>query len=132
MVVLLLDEVLQQSGHKACAYVLECEGRTMKQLKCVDVILYVHHRTVELQCVVNYIVQSIRVNILSKECACHCVGNLLKAHLLDVIEKLFRQLVNLLGHVQSAIFCQSLNNCFVQVGNRGLAVCAIVLHIFLM
>ena len=54
----------------------------------------------------------------------------MKAHLLDVIEKLFRQLVDLLGHVQSAIFCQSLNNCFVQVGNRGLAVSAVVLHIF--
>ena len=129
MVVLLLDEVLQQTGHEAGTYILKGEGRTMEQLKCIDVVLDVDHRTIELQCVVNYIVQSIRIYIFAKESAGYGVGYLLETHLLDVVEKLLWQLVDTLGHIQSAIFCQSLNYCFVQIGNRGLIIRTIVLHI---
>ena len=74
--------------------------------------------------------KGIRIYILAKESAGYGVGNLLKTHFLDVVEKLLGQLVDTLGHIQSAIFSQSLYNCFVQVGNRSLAVGAIVLHIF--
>ena len=102
----------------------------MEQLKGIDVVLDVDHRTIELQCVVNYIVQSIRVYIFAKESAGYGVGYLLETHLLDVVEKLLWQLVDTLGHIQSAIFCQSLNYCFVQIGNRGLIIRTIVLHTY--
>ena len=129
MVVLLLDKILQQTGHETGTYILEGEGRTMKQLQGVDIILYIHHWTVELQGVVNYIVQCIRINVFAKEGTCHSVGNLLKTHLLDVVEKLLWQFVDTLGHIESAIFCQSLYYCFVQVGNGSLAVSAVIFHI---
>ena len=104
----------------------------MEQFQSINVIFHIHHRTVECQGVVHNFMQGIRIYILAKESAGYGVGNLLKTHFLDVVEKLLGQLVDTLGHIQSAILSQSLNYCFVQVGNRSLAVGAIVLHIFLM
>ena len=49
----LTHEVLQQTGHEARAYILEGKGRAMEELQRVDVWLYLYHRAVESQCVVD-------------------------------------------------------------------------------
>ena len=125
----MLDEVLQQARHKTGTHILKGEGRTVEQLQGVNIVFYVHHWTIECQGVVHNIMQGIRIYILAKESTGYGVGNLLKTHFLDVVEKLLGQLVDTLGHIQSAILSQSLNYCFVQVGNRSLAVGAVIFHI---
>ena len=53
----LLEEILEQTRHETCTYVLECECRTMEEFEGVDIVGNRYDRTVELQCVIDNLLQ---------------------------------------------------------------------------
>ena len=84
---LLTDEILKQARHEAGTYILKGESGAMEEFEGVDIILDIHDRTVERQCVVDNILQGIRIHILTKEGIGNRVGNLLERHLVDIVEE---------------------------------------------
>ena len=128
---LLTDEVLQQARHKAGTHILESEGRSMKEFEGVDIVFHLGHRAVERQGVVDNIVEGIRIYIFTKESIGYSVGNFLKTHFVDILEEFFGQFIDTLRHIESAIFCETFHNCFVQISYRSLIIRTVVLHIFI-
>ena len=127
--IVLANEVLQQSCHEAGTYVLECQGGAVEQLQCIDVVLDFHHRTVERQCVINDFLEGIRFDILAKEGVGNGIGNLLECLGLYGVKEILRQLLDTFGHIESAIFCKSLDYCFLQVGDGRIPIGTIIFHV---
>ena len=100
----------------------------MKELEGVDIILDLHHRTIERQRVINDILQGIEVDILAKERTRHIVGYLLKGHLVDVVEEHLWQYLDFFGHIKTTVFCQAFYDGLIQVGDRGFSVSTIIFH----
>ena len=119
----LTHEVLQQTGHEARAYILEGEGRAMEELQRVDVWLYLYHRAVESQCVVDDLLQRLSIDVLAEEGVSHLVGNLLEGEFLDVVEKVLWQLLDDFGHVETTVFCQSFYYRLVKIGDGCFLIC---------
>ena len=69
---LLLVEVSQQAGHKACTYILECKRGTMEQLQRIYIVFYLDYGSLKCQCVIDNALKVIGGDILAKE----CLGNL--------------------------------------------------------
>ena len=74
----LADEVLQQPCHEPRAYILECQRRSVEQLKRVYILFHLYGWCVESQRVANYVVKSLFLNILTKESLCHVASHLLE------------------------------------------------------
>ena len=126
--VLLLNEILQESRHESGAHILEGEGRTVEQFEGIDIVLDLHHRTVERQGVVDDLLERLGIDVLAKEGVSYRIGYLLECLGLDGVEKLLRQLLDALWHIQTSVFCQTLDHCLVQIGYRSLTIRAIILH----
>ena len=127
--VFLTDEILQEAGHETGTHILKGEGRTVEKFQRVDVILDFHDRTVEGERVVDNLLQGIRLDILAEESIGDSIGNLLEGHLVDVVEEILRQLFDLLWHIETAVFCQSLDDGFMKVGNGSISVGTVIFHI---
>ena len=78
VVLLLTDKVLEQARHEPGTHILEGEGGAMEQLQRIDILLDLHHRTVEGEGVVDNLLQRIGLHILSEESVGYGVGNLLE------------------------------------------------------
>ena len=90
MTLSILSEISQQSRHETSTDILEGEGRTVKEFQTIDIILDLDHRTIEGESVVYDILKGIKVDVFTKECASHIVGNLLERHVLNVVEEHLR------------------------------------------
>lgn len=62
------DEVLEQACHEACSDILESESGAMEEFERPDASLDFHQGAVELQSVVDYAAQSVRLHVLAEEC----------------------------------------------------------------
>ena len=125
-----LYEILQQSCHESCTNILEGEGRTMEELKGVDAVFHLYHRTVEGKCVVDNLLQCLCFYVFSEEGVSYGVGNLLECHVFDIVEKLLWKSLDHFWHIESTVFCQSFHHCFLQRRYGCLVVCAVVFHAF--
>ena len=121
---------MKQSRHEACPYVLEGEGGAVEEFEGIDVVLDLHDGTVEGERVVDDVLQGVEIHVFAEEGTCHVVGNLLERHLLDVVEEDLRQLLDFLWHIEATVFCQALDDGFLQVGNGRFSVGTVILHIF--
>ena len=119
---LLLQEVLQQACHKARADILKGQRGTVKQFQRVDTVSHGNYRAIECQSVIHNLLQGISLHILTEECVCNSIGYFLKRHLVDVVEKLLWQSLDILGHIEALILCQTLHDSLLQRRNRGLFV----------
>ena len=103
----------------------------MKEFQRVDVVFDFHDRTVEGERVVDNLLQGICLDIFAEESIGDGIGNLLKGHLVDVVEEILRQLFDLLWHIETAIFCQSLDDGFMKVGNGSISVGTVIFHLII-
>ena len=100
----------------------------MEKLKAVDVFLDFNDGTVKGKGFVDNFLQGVAVNIFAEECLGHVEGNVAKRHVCHVVEEYLRHLVDAFGHIETAVFCQSLYHGFLQVGHGGLFIGAVVFH----
>ena len=114
----LADEVLKQPGHEPGAYVLEGQCGAVEEFERIDVVGHFHGRAVKLQRVVDNALQVGGFHIFSEEGVGHGIGYFLERHLVYVVEKLLGKLLDLFGHIETAVFCQSLHHSLVKVGYR--------------
>ena len=84
---LFADEVLEQAGHEAGAYILERECRAVEQFEREDVFLHLYYGAVEGQCVVDNAAQVIGRYIFAEKDVGYVIGNLLESHFLDMLEE---------------------------------------------
>ena len=84
----------------------------MEELQCIDIILYLHYRAVEGKRVIDDLLQRLGIDVLSEEGIGYRIGNLLKRLGFDGVEEVFWQLLDLLRHIETAIFCQTFHHCF--------------------
>ena len=129
---IILSKVAQQARHEAGTDILEGQRGTVEEFQRVDIVLHLDDRTVERQRVVHQFFQRVEVDVLAEEGAGHVVGDVAERHVLNVVEESLRQGVDTLGHVETAVFSQSLYHRFLQVSLGGLSVGAIVLHILIL
>ena len=100
----------------------------MEELQRVDVVLDANDGAVEAERVVDQVLQTVEVDVVAKEGAGHVVGYILESHRGHIVDERLGQVVNLLGHVESAVFGQAFHHGLAQVGLWGLMVGAVVLH----
>jgi hypothetical protein len=131
MVALAADEVLQQTGHETGADVLEGECRAVEEFKRIDAVGDAGDGTVELKRVADDAVKLFLLDVLAEESVGHGAGNFLKRQPVDAVEEFIRQRFDMFGHVQSAVFGQSFDHGFLQIGRRGMFVGAVISHDFL-
>ena len=125
---LLVDKILQQSGHEAGTHILEGQGRTMEEFQTVDIWGHLHHGTIKLQGVVHNLPQCLLLDVITKESLGHTEGNFLKRQLFNIVEKLFAERSNLFGHIEAAVFGQSLDHRFLERGFGCLMVGTVIFH----
>ena len=82
----------------------------MEKFERIDIVLHLHHRTVERQGVIHNLLQRLGIHILTKEGISHRIGDLLEGLGLDGVEEGLRQLLDLLRHVEPTVFCQSFHH----------------------
>ena len=125
----LSDEILQQTCHEAGTNVLEGEGGAVEEFQGVDRRGDLYNGTVERQGLIDQVLQTVGVDVLSEEGIGHGIGNVAELHGGHVVEESLRQVVDTLGHVKPTIFGKSLHHCLVQVSQGCLLVGAIVFHV---
>ncbi len=119
---LLLQEVLQQSRHKACTDILECQRGAVKQFQRIDIVCHGNYGAIECQRVIHNLLQGISLHVFSEECVSNGIGYFLKRHLLDVVKEFLWQSLDILGHIETFILCQALYDSLLQCRNGGLFV----------
>ena len=101
----------------------------MEEFERVDAVCHLHHRAVEGECVVDNLLQGIGLYVLAEEGIGNGIGNLLKGHLVYVVEERFRQWLDALWHVETSVFGQSLDDGLMKVGDGSITVGTIVFHV---
>ena len=128
---LFLEEVLQQSSHKASPDVLEGEGRAVKELERINGLFDFYQWDDEGKRVINYPSKALCIHIFAKEAVRHLIGYLLKRHVLYVVEKRLWKGLDALGHIEPSVLGQTFDDSLFECSKWCLAVCAIVSHIFI-
>ena len=94
----------------------------------MDIAIHMHHGGIERQRVIHDTLQFLGRDILTEESIGHLIGNLLKTHLCNAVEKLFRQLLYTFGHIQPLVCGKATYHRFLKRGQRCLLIGAIVVH----
>ena len=118
-VILLLEEILQQTSHETSTYILECQRRSVEEFQRIYLVGNLHHRTVEREGVIHYLLERVSINVFAKESISYSVGYLLKRHLVDTVKEFFWQGLDALRHIETFVFCQSLDYRFLERSHRG-------------
>ena len=113
------QHIAEKAGHEAGAYVLESEGRAMKQFEGIDVVLDFHYGRVELKRVIDNGTEVGRRHVFAKECVGNAISHFLKSQVLNCVEEVSRQVLNDFRHKQAAVWSEALDNCLAQCGAIG-------------
>ena len=101
----------------------------MEEFQRVDVFFHLDDRTVEGERVIDNLPQRFCFHVFSEESIGYRVGYLLKRQVGDIVKELFGQLFDILRHVETAVFGQAFNNCFLKCGYGSHSIGAVVFHI---
>ena len=122
------SEVTEQARHKPCTHILKGQRGAMEEFKGIDIVLHVHHRGVEGEGVIDNLAKGISLYILAKEGIGYAIGNLLKGEVSDFVPKSNRQLLDDLGHIESAVLGETPDNSIAQRSACSFMIGTIVEH----
>lgn len=84
---------------------------------------------IEGQGVVDNALEVLGWHVFTEERVSYGVCYLLKGEVFYVVEKLFGQWLDVLGHVETFVFCQAFDYCLFEGGYGGLLIGAVVFHV---
>ena len=122
------NEIPQQARHETCTHILESKRGAVEKLQTIDAFGHAHQWNREGERVADYRAKHVGRHVLAKEGVCHAISYLVERHFRHAVEELCGQSLDALGHVESAVFGQSPDNCLLQRCLLRLMVGAVVFH----
>ena len=125
---ILLYEIAEQTGHEACADILEGARRAVVELEAVDRLVDLDERDVELEGVINDVLEVVGRDVLTEEALGNLEGDLLQGHVLDIVEERLWEWVDTLWHIETLVRSQTFDDSLGEGYLGGDAVGAVVFH----
>ena len=100
----------------------------MEELEGIDVILDLHGGHIEGERVIDDLLQRVLLDILTEETLGDLKGDLLKTHVLDMLEERLRKRLDHFRYVKAAVGGETFHYCLVEGSQRGFLIGTVIFH----
>ena len=101
----------------------------MEELEGVDIVLDLHDGGVKGQRVIDNLTECLGLHIFAEEGISDTVSDFLEGHLCHLVPERGGQLLDDLGHIQTAVFSESADNSVAQRRARSFMIGTVVEHL---